>query len=75
MTKRAEEMDDDLDVMNILKGLPETDTALYFRVDGETGFHYFVGTPESLGETLAALMEQNETIYKAVVHAITVIDE
>jgi hypothetical protein len=74
MTKVPKNVDVDLDIMNILKKL-DGDTALYFRVDGATGFHYYTGTFEDLGIVIATLMEQDDVIYNAVVHAITEIQE
>ena len=62
--------DCDLDVMNLLKELPEDDAALYFRSDPEDGFFYHTGTIENLGATLAALMEQDDNIKDLVVHAV-----
>jgi hypothetical protein len=62
--------DCDLDVMNLLKELPEDDASFYFRSDPEDGFFYHVGTLENLGVTLAALMEQDENIRTMVIHAV-----
>ncbi len=65
-------IDEDLDIMNSMKDLPEGDAALYFRSDLKDGdgFYFYTGTVEDLGNALLGLMEIDEAILAAVCHAV-----
>jgi len=68
--------DQDLDVMNGMKDLPEKDAAFYFRSgDDSEGFYYYTGTVEDMGNTLLALMEHDKTIMAVVAHAVNNLEE
>ena len=69
--------DADLDVMNIVKELPEENASFYFRSSEEDGdgFYYYRGEIEKLANALLGLMEQDENIFNIVVMAINEIDD
>ena len=62
--------DSDLDVMNIIRDLPETDAAFYFRADGDDGFYYYKGTVEQMSDALIGLMGQDENVKAVIVHTV-----
>jgi len=62
--------DSDLDVMNLIKDLPETDTAFYFRSDDEDGFYYYKGTVEQMAGAMTGLMEQDENVRSVIIHTV-----
>ena len=68
--------DEDLDIMNSIKDLPEEDAAFYLRgdPDGE-GFYYYSGSIEDIGNTLLALMETDKSVLAMVAHAVNNMEE
>ena len=62
--------DTDLDIMNLIKDLPEENTAFYFRSDEKEGFFYGCGTTEGAGAALSVLMEQEESVRAMVFYAL-----
>ena len=62
--------DIDLDILNLIKDLPEDSTAFYFRSDDLTGFFYGMGTTEAAGKALSLLMEQEESVRAMVFYAL-----
>ena len=62
--------DTDLDIMNLIKDLPEDSAALYFRSDDLTGFFYGCGSTEAAGEALSLLMEQEPSVREMVFYAL-----
>ena len=62
--------DTDLDIMNLIKDLPEDNASFYFRSDDLTGFFYGCGTTEEAGEALSVLMEQEDSVRQMVFYAL-----
>ena len=63
-------IDEDLDIMNSIRDLPDEDAAFYFRAGDDDGFYYYTGTVEHLGETLLNLMIQDKAVLAVVAHAV-----
>ena len=62
--------DTDLDIMNLIKELGEDSAAFYLRSDDESGFYYYSGSIQDMGDALMALMGQDKTIEAMVIHAV-----
>ena len=62
--------DSDLDILNLIKDLPDDNVAFYFRADDLTGFFYGKGGTEAAGEELSALMEQEASVRDMVFYAL-----
>ncbi len=62
--------DNDLDVMNIIRDMPDDEAAFYFRFSDDDGFYYYTGHIEALADGLKALMEQDEAVLRIVADAI-----